>query len=190
LALACKYRVMADNGAISIGLPETKIGLIPAWGGTNRLPRLIGADAGAADPAGGKTLPPRKAAEAGIVDEVVRPDALLAAAKRWATKHPPRHRRRWWTARSRRHRSSAACAGIGRNQTLDTTYGHYPAPLRLLDVLQTSYRDGMKAGLEAERRAILEMTDVDASRNLLRLFFLRKVRRNGRRSRFTPRLRK
>jgi len=39
-----------------------------------------------------------------------------------------------------------------RNKTLDTTYGHYPAPLRLLDVLQTSYRDGMKAGLEAERR--------------------------------------
>src|SRR5438874_6443924 len=40
LALACTYRVAADDGSITLGLPEVKLGLIPAWGGATRLPRM------------------------------------------------------------------------------------------------------------------------------------------------------
>jgi 3-hydroxyacyl-CoA dehydrogenase/enoyl-CoA hydratase/3-hydroxybutyryl-CoA epimerase len=175
LALACRYRVAADVGSISIGLPETKLGLIPAWGGTNRLPRVIGLSKALPILLAGKTMPPRKALKAGLIDEIVRPEVLLAAAKRWATTHPARHRP------SRidqgiahlplvRHR----VLDTARRKTLDATHGHYPAPLRLLDVIETSFKDGMKTGLSAERQAILEMTDADAGKNLLRLFFLRQ----------------
>src|SRR3954462_3437327 len=95
LALACRYRVAADETSISIGLPETKLGLIPAWGGTTRLPRLIGLPRALPILLAGKTRPPKKAQRAGLVDEVVRPEALQAAAKRIvksgrAAHHPSR----------------------------------------------------------------------------------------------------
>src|SRR5438093_3139286 len=82
LALACRYRVASDDGSISIGLPEIKLGLIPAWGGTTRLPRTIGLRRALPILLAGKTLPPRKAQRAGLVDEVVRPEALMSAARR------------------------------------------------------------------------------------------------------------
>ena len=61
LALACKYRVAASDGQFSIGLPETKLGLLPAWGGTTRLPRLIGLSQALSIILGGKTMPADKA---------------------------------------------------------------------------------------------------------------------------------
>jgi 3-hydroxyacyl-CoA dehydrogenase/enoyl-CoA hydratase/3-hydroxybutyryl-CoA epimerase len=62
----------------------------------------------------------------------------------------------------------------GRRKTMETTYGNYPGPLALLDVVRTGYDRGVAAGLEAERQAIIDLTATDASRNLLRLFFLRQ----------------
>src|SRR5262249_56015313 len=47
VALACDYRVASNDPATRIGLPETSLGLLPAWGGCTRLPRLIGAEKGA-----------------------------------------------------------------------------------------------------------------------------------------------
>src|SRR4051794_25090748 len=82
MALACSRRVAADDPSISIGLPEVKLGLIPAWGGTTRLPRLIGLRRALPILLAGKTMPPRKALKAALVDEVVRPESLLAAAHR------------------------------------------------------------------------------------------------------------
>src|SRR2546421_2655510 len=84
-ALACAYRVAADNSAINIGLPEVKLGLIPGWGGTTRLPRTIGLTKALPILLAGMTMTPRKAARSGLVDEVGRPEALLAAARRLLT---------------------------------------------------------------------------------------------------------
>lgn len=174
LALACKYRVAADDTSVSIGLPETKLGLLPGWGGTTRLPRLIGLRRALPVLLAGKTMPPRKAQKAGLVDEVVRPEALQAAAKRLVTRGVKR----------KGLMIDRAIAGItpvrkrvldaARKQTLATTYGNYPAPIKLLDVLETGYERGMDAGFEAERRAIVDLGETDAGRNLLRLFFLRQ----------------
>ncbi len=80
LALACNARVAADESSISIGLPEVKLGILPGWGGTVRLPRLIGLVDALPLLLAGKTLPPNRAKRAGIVDDVVRPEALLSAA--------------------------------------------------------------------------------------------------------------
>ncbi|MGB7159492.1 MAG: 3-hydroxyacyl-CoA dehydrogenase NAD-binding domain-containing protein [Tepidisphaeraceae bacterium] len=175
LALACRYRVAVDDGSISIGLPEVKLGLIPAWGGTTRLPRTIGLRRALPILLAGKTLPPRKAQRAGLVDEVVRPEALLAAAKRIVTSRARGHHASWF---------DRAAAGLppvrsrildaARRETIEKTHGNYPAPLRLLDVVRAGFERGFAAGLEEERRAITELTGTDAGRNLLRLFFLRQ----------------
>jgi 3-hydroxyacyl-CoA dehydrogenase/enoyl-CoA hydratase/3-hydroxybutyryl-CoA epimerase len=174
LALACRHRVAADDGSINIGLPETKLGLIPAWGGTSRLPRTIGLTKALPILLAGKTMPPRKAAKAGLIDEAVRPEALMSAARRLALRRTPR---RTPGVVDRIAATSIARGKVlesARKKTLDTTHGNYPAPMRLIDVLHTSYRDGFAAGLAAERQAILDMTATDAGKNLLRLFFLRQ----------------
>ncbi len=174
LALACRHRLAADDPSISIGLPEIKLGLIPGWGGTTRLPRTIGLRRTLPILLAGKTLPPRKAQRAGLVEEVVRPEALLAAAKRLVLGRTFRPRLPWidrglaGLGPARRRLLAAA-----RRQTLARTYGNYPAPLRLLEVLDAGAQ-GLAAGLDAERRAILELRETEAARNLMRLFFLRQ----------------
>src|SRR3954451_7858639 len=175
LALACRYRVAADETSISIGLPETKLGLIPAWGGTTRLPRLIGLPRALPILLAGKTMPPRKAQKAGIITEVVRPEALQAAAKRIATRGPkalkPRMLDRAMSGVPQLRRRVLETA---KKQTLDSTFGNYPAPLRLLDVLADGYERGPNAGFDAERRALLDLAQTSACQNLIRLFFLKQ----------------
>jgi 3-hydroxyacyl-CoA dehydrogenase/enoyl-CoA hydratase/3-hydroxybutyryl-CoA epimerase len=175
LALACTMRVAAADASTSIGLPEVKLGILPGWGGTVRLPRLIGLTRALPLLLTGKTLPPKKALRAGIVDEVVRPEALLAAARRRAMGEKP----------TRRHslidRTAAnlplvrnKVLSLARKETFATTLGNYPAPIRLIDVVRRGCEKGEAAGLEAEREAIGELIETDASRNLIRLFFLKQ----------------
>ena len=78
LCLACTYRV-ASTEAI-IGLPEVKLGLLPGFGGTARLPRLIGADNAIEWIAGGKDNNPENALKAGAIDSVVEPEILREAS--------------------------------------------------------------------------------------------------------------
>jgi 3-hydroxyacyl-CoA dehydrogenase/enoyl-CoA hydratase/3-hydroxybutyryl-CoA epimerase len=175
LALACKYRVAADATNISIGLPEIKLGLIPAWGGTTRLTRLIGLSRALPILLAGKTMQPRKAQKAGLVHEVVRPEALHAAAMRIAMRGAKPVKPRWLDRTivrvpALRRRVLAAA----KRQTLDSTFGNYPAPLRLLDVVETGYAHGFEAGLRAERDALLELAQTTACQNLIRLFFLKQ----------------
>src|SRR5688572_18466994 len=175
LALACTYRVAVDDGSVNVGLPEVKLGLIPAWGGATRLPRLIGLTKALPILLAAKTMPPRKAKKAGRIDEGVRPEALLAAAKRIVTSHRKQQR-------AKLGQRMLAGAGPVRNkilekaraQTAEKTFDNYPAPIRLIDVVRTGYEQGHAAGLTAEREAILKLTQTAATTNLLRIFFLRQ----------------
>src|SRR5881296_532268 len=82
ITLACDYRVASDDPSTRIGLPETTLGLIPAWGGCTRLPRLIGADKAAEVILKGKLYSAQEALKLSLVDEVVPRDQLLDAARR------------------------------------------------------------------------------------------------------------
>ncbi len=86
LALACDYRVMSDGPKAQIGLPETKLGIYPAWGGVTRLPRLIGLPAALDIILNGKTLDGKRAKKIGLVDEVVPASILLDIAHQFAAK--------------------------------------------------------------------------------------------------------
>ena len=76
MTLACDYRIASDDPATRIGLPETTLGLVPAWGGATRLPRLIGVEAAAEVILKGKLYPAAEALKLGMVDEVVPRDVL------------------------------------------------------------------------------------------------------------------
>src|SRR6516225_12422451 len=82
VALACDWRVASDEPATRIGLPETTLGLIPAWGGSTRLPRLIGEDNAAEVILKGKLYSAAEALKLGLVDDVVSREKLLEAARR------------------------------------------------------------------------------------------------------------
>ena len=93
IALACHRRFMADNPKARIGLPEILIGIFPGAGGTTRLVRMMGPMAAAPLLLEGKMLAPAAAKAAGLIDEVVPADDLLAAAKAWVKAAQPRRHR-------------------------------------------------------------------------------------------------
>src|SRR5947208_10763583 len=82
ITLACDYRVASDDSATRIGLPETTLGLVPAWGGSTRLPRLIGAERAAEVILKGKLHSAREALKLGLIDEVAPRDKLLEVARK------------------------------------------------------------------------------------------------------------
>ena len=83
LALACHHRVVIDNPKVLLGLPEVTLGLLPAGGGTQRLPRLIGLKAATDLILSGRYIHPEEALELGIVDQLAKDEDLLTAAEQW-----------------------------------------------------------------------------------------------------------
>jgi 3-hydroxyacyl-CoA dehydrogenase / enoyl-CoA hydratase / 3-hydroxybutyryl-CoA epimerase len=171
MSLACRHRIAADVPRIRIGLPETAIGILPGWGGTLRLPRLVGIEAGLKLLVTGRTVDPRKALELGMVDEVVPADRLLEAAGRLARDQTPRP-----AVADPAAADAKACAEAcdrSRAETRSRSGDHLPAALRIVDVVDISYREGLAAGAAAERQILIELRRGAAGRNLMRLFFLR-----------------
>ena len=88
IALCCHYRIIADNPKIKLGLPEAKVGLLPGAGGTQRLPRLIGAQNALMMILQGEEKNPSEAKGLGFVHELVPAGETLAAARRWLAAKP------------------------------------------------------------------------------------------------------
>jgi 3-hydroxyacyl-CoA dehydrogenase len=167
--LACRFRVAADDPGIKLGLPETTLGLVPGWGGTIRLPRLVGLGPALALLLPGKPIPPREAVEIGLVDGLVPRDGLDAAATRLALAAPAaRERDRDGDQDARR-----AVFTKWRDEIRLRSGDHLPAPLRLIDIVEMGYERGVDAGAVAERRGLVELRRTAATQNMLRLFFLR-----------------
>src|SRR5436189_2153344 len=85
ITLACDWRIASDDPATRIGLPETTLGLIPAWGGCTRLPRLIGAEKAAEVILNGKLYYAQEALKVGLVDEMAPRDQLIDAGRKELT---------------------------------------------------------------------------------------------------------
>ena len=99
LALACDYRVGADDGKLNLGLPEVMLGVHPGFGGTVRTPQLIGAPAALDLMLTGKSLRAEEALKLGLVDRLVPREKLADAAREIALAPPPRRRPPFGTAR-------------------------------------------------------------------------------------------
>ncbi|HEX7341654.1 MAG TPA: 3-hydroxyacyl-CoA dehydrogenase NAD-binding domain-containing protein [Rhodanobacteraceae bacterium] len=173
LALACQHRVLAING--SIGLPEVMLGIHPGWGGSARLPRLIGAPAALQIMLTGKPVASDKVLALGLVDRVVPADQLLVAARQLAV-HPrsrPLGQRlrasgsNWWPVRQ------MLAIGVRRQTAAKVDRRHYPAPFALIETWRKGGRQiGRRLALEA--RSVTALAKTPTAHNLIRVFFLRE----------------
>jgi len=179
-ALACDYRVMSDAPAAKIGLPEVRLGLFPAWGGSVRLPRLVGLAPALDMILTGKLLDARRAKRIGLVDEAVPAPIFEDFARRFARSKIGTGKRG-----SRRIRRSFAERALevtpigrrlifkkAREKVLAQTGGHYPAPLEALAVIEEAWGLPVEAALEVESRRIANVFGGEVQRNLLNIFFL------------------
>lgn len=172
LALACDWRVAALDKSLKIGLPETQLGILPAWGGSVRLPRLIGLPAALGLILPGKQLVAQQALKAGVVDEITHPEYLEATARTLLKrgKRPPSAPKgvvNWAVLRP-------LVTAKARRDVLAKTRGHYPAPLKALEVCTAALGGPLEAGLALERAAFLELVRTPECRNLMGIFFLQE----------------
>lgn len=178
VALAARYRIASDAPSTEFRFPEVQLGILPAAGGCQRLPRLVGLRAALEMILTGRSVRPDRALRIGLVDEVVPSvilrDVATAAARRLASGWRPRQRRRgrwlaWllegnrvgrWLVFRRTRLTVMARTGV-----------HYPAPYAAIDATRTGLARGQKAGLEREAELFGELAVGPVSRNLVQIFF-------------------
>jgi 3-hydroxyacyl-CoA dehydrogenase/enoyl-CoA hydratase/3-hydroxybutyryl-CoA epimerase len=179
LALACDYRVAMDAPSVSLGQPEVNLGLIPAGGGTQRLPRLVGLQRALDLILSGRRLNASRARRAGLLDEVVHPAVLDQAARAWAAKpkraldRPLKLGLSLQAAADVAEQTPAGRQFVyrqARSAVMARTHGQYPAPLRALEAIESGFEHGLAAGLEAESRAFGELAATETAKNLIWLF--------------------
>jgi 3-hydroxyacyl-CoA dehydrogenase/enoyl-CoA hydratase/3-hydroxybutyryl-CoA epimerase len=187
MSLACSYRIVEEGSETRLGLPEVKLGIIPGWGGSVRLPRAIGAIPALNMIISTKTVDAKTAVRLGLADVCVPERQLKTAARHYAINRPRRHHPSFLQQLSNMAWVRPAIASIVRRQVKKKVReAHYPAPFVLLDIWQR-YGVAEKEGLAAEVDAISQLIKNDTTKNLVRIFLLQeKLKRGGKQIDFTP----
>ena len=181
LALAFDYRVASDDRGVSIGLPEVRLGILPGFGGSQRLPRLVGFTQALGLIVTGRALDPYRARKAGVVDEVLPHPRFVERVVDWTEKllAKPKPKRRPRTGPPAVQRLLEALPPYrafvlrqARTMILKQTGGHYPAPFEILRVLGATWGRRLADGLKIERKAVAKLLFTPESQNLRRIFLL------------------
>jgi len=179
-ALACTWRVVTDAEKTSLGLPEVGLGFLPGWGGTQRLPRLIGLPAALDLILSGRPLNGPKALRLGLADACFARAFLADELPGFLTTIASSEGRARLLARRRRpFRERALASALGRpllfagarKEVMRKTRGLMPAPLAILDVLRSTHGMELAAGLAIEAQAFGALAPTPESRCLVDCFF-------------------
>lgn len=186
LALACDYRLAVANGKVKIGLPEVNLGFVPGFGGTWRLPKVVGLSQGLEMILTCKMVDEVRGYKMGIFDHVIQPAAVMRDVKKFigtATSGaiPPRKKQK---IRTRGIVGFLEGNPIGRNiifqqarkNVMKKTKGFYPAPLRAIKVIQShcSGYHRIKA-MDVESTAFGDLAVGLISKNLVHCFYLTEM---------------
>jgi len=174
LALSTDFRVMAESA--KIGLPETKLGILPGWGGCVRLPRLIGADNAVEWIAGGTENRASDALAMGAVDAVVPADQLALAARDILTR--ARAGELDYQARRAEKGAPLKLGPIEQMMAFETAKGyvagkagpHYPAPIEAIKVIQKGAGESRARAQAVEAKAFAKLALSEVAYNLVGLF--------------------
>ncbi|MFP3940444.1 MAG: 3-hydroxyacyl-CoA dehydrogenase NAD-binding domain-containing protein [Thermoanaerobaculia bacterium] len=179
LALASTYRVASDWDKTRIGLPEIKLGILPAWGGCTRLPRLIGIEAALDIILAGRAVRPKKALRTGLVDALLPDAAFLDLVRDFALERKGRKRKRTGPSLDvktvlleKNPLGRKVLFDQAEKRTRAKTGGHYPAPLRALEVIRIGIEEGRQAGFNAEARAAAGLATGRTAKSLIHVFQL------------------
>ncbi len=174
MSLACDYRIALDEPKTRLGLPEVLLGIHPGWGGTMRLPRLIGAPAAMDLMLSGRTVSARAAKKMGIVDKIAPQRHLKRAAKILILKRPA-------------IRTSGKIRAIANTSVIRPLLAkylrkqvekrapekHYPAPYALIDLWE-KYGGDEKTMLKEEAISVAQLVSGATAQNLVRVFLLQE----------------
>jgi len=175
-ALACHHRIAADNPKTRIGLPEIGLGVLPGGGGTQRIPRMLGLQAGLKMLLDGRKHTDAEAAKMGLVDAVVPADQLLAAAKQWAMDHPDATQpwdRRGYRIPGGGVQSPAgaqlfpAANAMGRQKS----FGNYPAVQAIISCVYEGCQTTIDVGLRVESKYLVNMIRHPVTKAMVRTGF-------------------
>ncbi len=176
LALACDRIVLSNAKETRIGLPETQLGILPAWGGATRLPRRIGVPAALDAILTGRLYAAKDAYRRNIVDRVVAPEDLVRIADEIAMRRlacPRRGRTRTWRwLVDRNPIAIAIVAQQARKQVMAKTRGRYPAPLAALEIAARAPVTSYESSFRAEAAAASELAVGPVAKNLIQIFKL------------------
>jgi len=179
-SLACTYRLATDNPKTKIALPEVNLGIFPGWGGTQRLPRLIGLQRSLGIILTGKSLDGKKAYRTGLVDKlipkelvdeaalefahaVIRGENVLLKSKRKQKGLLPYLLEKNFIGRSIVYR-------IAHKSILKNTKGHYPAPIEALKSVRKGFCKSLEKGLLIEAKLFSKLIGTPISNNLINIF--------------------
>ncbi len=191
MIMACDYRIASEDNSTRIGLPETKLGIIPGFGGCVRMPRIIGLQASLDVILQGKLLNPKKALKVGLVDKIVHPALLEKETLKWAHEiidQGAKKRRKEFCAKGTVNIVLESFVGKpivfskAKQTVLEATHGHYPAPIKAIEVISKTL--GMSDRTEAlriERDTFCDLALTDVSRSLIHVFYLTEMvkKQNG-----------
>ncbi len=181
LALACRYRVTTFNDKVKIGLPEVNLGFVPGFGGTYRLPRLVGLAQASKMILAGKQLSAKEALKVGLVDRIFPQKGLDQYLRRFVAEvlqSPIRRKRGPRKAKFPQKFLEETFTGRAllfhqtRKLTLGSTKGFYPAPMKALDVVAKTVFSSREKALALEAKTFGELAVTDVSKNLVKVFYL------------------
>jgi 3-hydroxyacyl-CoA dehydrogenase/enoyl-CoA hydratase/3-hydroxybutyryl-CoA epimerase len=164
VALACDYRIATDDPATRIGLPETTLGLIPAWGGCTRLPRLIGAEKAAEVILKGKLYSAQEALKLGLVDEIVPRDQLIDRARE--------------KLRGGKRKLEGGAPATPSSLAPPRQHGN-AAPERASQIIDETLTISPDESLRMELDTIVDLGKTESTQNLIRNFFLTEKYKKG-----------
>ncbi len=177
-SMACKYRIADEDCKTLLGLPEVKLGLIPGWGGTVRLPKIVGLTVALPMILTGKMLNGKQAWIKGLIHDVVSTEALDYVGERIlhskSLGFQPRRRPVWKCVLENNFLYQSIVFRTARKQVQKKTHGHYPAPLLALDTLRSGLRERVHVGFAAEADTIARLAEHPVTTELMRLFFLQE----------------
>jgi len=182
LALACTYRIVTDNPKTNLGCPEVNLGIIPGWGGTLRLPRLIGIVQSLPIILSGKPVNAKKALRIKLADSLIAKEfaeektaeflkyCLTKSGKNKILKDRKKGIISQWFFENNLIMRSIIFNKV-KKDLIKKTGGNYPAPLKALEVVKQTYRGSFNKGLRKEANAFGELFATQTSKNLVQLYF-------------------
>lgn len=186
-ALSCTYRVVTDNPKTIIGLPEVNLGLYPGWGGTQRMPRLIGFAEGLGMVISGKVIPGYKAWKIHLADALIpyefqdaKVNEFLAAVLTKGGKSKIQNERQkpfFQRLLDNNPIGRALVYKQAEKQLLEKTKGHYPAPQIALDLINKTYTMPLEKGLKEEIQCFIDNVPKGFERapDLISIFFTQEA---------------
>jgi len=188
LALACRYRVAQDDSRTRLGLPEVRLGIHPGFGGTVRLPPLVGAPVAMDLMLSGRSVDARRAQRMGLVDYAVPERQLRRAALAMLAEHPMPHRPGFMARMSNAALVRPVLAAFMRKKIAEKAIAaHYPAPYALID-LWARHGGARERMMQEEGRSVARLLTGETAQNLVRVFTLQEhLKSLGRDADFMPR---